>query len=171
MKLYAIMICASIFSVLPFGCRHQEKFSGKIESYTYTSMPGMNPQPNLYIKVYRSDSDGTPLVAFLRKGYIVNVYKAPEDVFTTIDTYVREYKFHRLKNHYQPKMEIMDGGSWNMYINYEEGSVSSGGYVVAPPKRYNEGIDLINTYLSDWVDGRCPEDIVESVPYREFIGL
>lgn len=132
-----------------FGCS-QMATDGALKGYKYVEN-GMRAVPQVHYEVL-FDAEGVPFVRHINWDGEETVTKAPKDLPAQIDSLVRRYKLHQLKDHYQPPFKVLDGVSWRLYIRYEGGSISSGGYHSRPPQRLREGIEAINELLQGCVN-------------------
>ena len=129
-----------------FGCS-QKAPEGAFKGYEYVEN-GMRAVPQAHYEVF-FDDEGAPFVRHINWDGEETVMRAPKDLPAQIDSLVRGHKLHRLKDHYQPPFKVLDGVSWRLYIRYEGGSISSGGYHSRPPERLREGIEAINALLQE----------------------
>ena len=144
-----------------------QKPSGAVVSYQYTYSTTM-AYPVTFYQVER-DSKGEIQIAWLNQyGPDVCFIRGSEEVLKQIGTISAQYKLHRLKNHYYPSVEILDGDSWHTYLRFEKGSISSGGNNASAPAKLMEGIHRINSYLQSVIDASTEEDIIRREDYRDF---
>ena len=76
----------------------------------------------------------------------------------------REYiynKLHKLKDHYLPPFEVLDGYGWGISIVYPEDSIWSGGSNAWPGGKLAEGINVINSRIQSIIDASTEADILE----------
>ena len=105
--------------------------------------------------------DGLPRLLSSMSGDSITIVRVPEDIFVKIDSIARAGKLSRLKSHYSPKFQILDGKSWRMDLVYPgHKSIYSCGYHSWPPKKLQNAIDEINRLLRDLVSAAKPEDII-----------
>ena len=144
------------------------KPSGAAVSYEYTYSTTM-AYPVTFYQVER-DSKGEIQIAWLNHyGPDVYVIRGSEKVLKRIGAIATQYKLHRLKNHYYPSMEILDGDSWHTYLRFENGSISSGGNNASAPAKLMEGLQRINDYIQSVIDASTEDDIILREDYRDFI--
>ena len=132
-----------------FGCS-QKAPDGALKGYEYVEN-GMRAVPQVHYEVL-FDAEDAPYVRHVKWNGEEIVVPAPSQLPAQIDSLVRRYKLHQLKDHYQPPFKVLDGVSWRLYIRYEGGSISSGGYHTRPPERLREGIEAINELLQGCVN-------------------
>ena len=89
--------------------------------------------------------------------------------FARVDAMVAEYGLRRLKESYQPRMEVLDGYDWHVRIRFRENTISSGGFNAGPPGKLASGIAAINQYVESLVDASSEEDVIFRQDYREFL--
>ena len=141
---------------------------GPATSYEY-SYNGTMMYPIEYYSVKRG-ADGAVRIAFLRNNEPeVRVIAGPEDFFARVDALVAEYGLRRLKESYQPRMEVLDGYDWHVRIRFRENTISSGGFNAGPSGKLASGIAAINQYVESLVDASSEEDVIFRQDYREFL--
>lgn len=132
---------------------------GPVTSYQY-SYSGTMRFPTRFYEV-KPDSTGTVCIYWSEQhSPDVSVIRAPEDALEHIGALVKEYKLHRLKSSYRPRMQVLDGYGWHMYVRFSGNSISTGGTNAWPPAKLNAGIHAINAYIGGLIEASAPEDII-----------
>lgn len=157
------LILATMLSL--FGIRlavkatgHNDKPSGPVVEYEYTYSGTMRFPLRWYL--VKRDSTGRATLLYSDGEPEITVYRAPDDVFERIAAITGEYKLHRLRESYRPRMLVLDGYGWSVHIRCEKGSIHSGGGNAWPPARLNAGINTINNYLQSIVDNAAEADVI-----------
>ena len=138
--------------VIPISGCASDKPKGAVVSYEYIHRECM-AFPRVYYLV-SADADGKQTLTYSKDDGVQHTVALQEDVLGKIGAIAKSHKLHRLKDHYTPPFQILDGYSWTLYIRYESGSVSSSGTNARPSKKLKEGIEAINDYLESFL----PED-------------
>ena len=154
----------------PFGTKSSGKNpkpDGASTSYEFT-YSGTMMYPIKYYEVKR-DSTGAVRIAYLEhNGTDVIVIPGPEDIFDHIDRAVAQYKLHKMKNSYWPRMEILDGYGWHARIRFQHNSIYSGGSNAGPPEKIYAGINAINNYIQSLIDASSEADVLFRQDYQEY---
>ena len=148
--LLILSLMATLSFCSPFGVKsagRNDKPEGPVVSYEY-SYDGTMMYPLEFICVERSGS-GTLQLLYSGGGAEITVYSLPEEAPERIGALAAEYKLHRLKESYRPRMRILDGYMWHCRIRYGKGVISSRGSNARPPRALKDGIDAINAYLRE----------------------
>lgn len=114
--------------------------------------------------VVKISGDGTPVIKYSHGGPDAEVYKAPEGVLERIRDMVLESKLYKLKRHYSPKVTVLDGYSWSIFISYTDDYIHSGGSNARPDASLSAGIKNINDYLRDYIKSSGEEAIISIEP-------
>ncbi|MBQ9660504.1 MAG: hypothetical protein IJV37_04475 [Bacteroidales bacterium] len=150
--LLILSLVVPLLSCSPFGVKgsgRNDKPRGAVRSYEYRHS-GTMKYPLEFICVERSGS-GTLQLLYSGGGAEITVYSLSEEALERIGDLAAEYKLHKLKESYRPRMQILDGYMWHCHIRYEKGGISSGGSNARPPRALKEGIDAINAYLREQI--------------------
>lgn len=139
-RILALTIMLSLFSC-------SSKPAGDFSSYEFRKN-GTRAFPEENYRLYRSES-GDFLIDVEVDFDVVKTYPAPVNLPEKIDSIVTKYKLWRLKEHYKPPFQVLDGYSWTMRIRYEEGSIYSGGFNAWPRNKMRDGIQEINALISE----------------------
>ncbi|MBR5043077.1 MAG: hypothetical protein IKX67_07535 [Bacteroidales bacterium] len=150
------------------GCRAQydgnKPQEGNPVRYEY-SYWGMMAQPITFYEVMRDDN-GQMIINYCAQSMETVVYKAPEDILERIGALAREHKIHKLQTSYRPDMEILDGYSWHVFVEYEKGYIGSGGSNAWPSDKLWAGIAAINNYIQGIIDAAPEADILDRHPFK-----
>ncbi len=158
-----ILAFSCLLSLL--GCGSGKKPEGVPVSYEYR----YNATMAYYITWYQVEKDSTGVV---RLSYSkdhnpeITVLKAPSDLLEFIGRTAAEYKLHKLKDHYLPPFEVLDGYGWGISIVYPEDSIWSGGSNAWPGGKLAEGINVINSRIQSIIDASTEADILEKKMHR-----
>ena len=115
-------LSGSVFWVKSSG--RNPRPDGPSTHYEY-QLSGTMRYPITYYEVDR-DSTGTVRIAWSESNEPdIRVIKGPEDFFQRVDGYVAQYKLHKLKNRYLPRMQVLDGEMWYARIRFTENSILS----------------------------------------------
>lgn len=133
-----------------------KKPEGPVTSYTY-SYSGTMAYPIDYYKLEKLE-DGTVQLGYSHYDNDIHLIRVPEEVITKVTDMVEKYQLWKLKRSYRPKMEILDGYGWHVYIECEKGSISSGGTNAGPKSELSAGYHSINNYLDSLYTAAAPED-------------
>ena len=131
---------------------------GPVTSYEYR-YSGTMRFPLHYYELKRDDA-GALCLGWSDGEEEIFVIRVPEDALERIGTLVRQYKLHKLKNSSWPRMEILDGYGWHVYIRFQKDGISSGGTNAWPPEKLDAGIAAINGYLRSLIDASTEADIL-----------
>lgn len=132
---------------------------GPARSYEYQHSGTMR-YPITFYEVER-DSTGTVCIAWSEDhSPDIRVIRGPEDFFSRVDEIVAQYKLHRLKNSYRPRMRVLDGEMWHAYIRFANNSISTGGDNAYPPADLMAGIQAINGYIRSLIDASGEGDVI-----------
>ncbi|MBQ6310220.1 MAG: hypothetical protein IJK74_01545 [Bacteroidales bacterium] len=133
-----------------------EKPEGTVTSYEY-SYSGTMAYP-IHFYTLKVLEDGTVQLGYSHDDNDIHLVRVPEEALKKIAEIAEEYSLHNLKGSYRPKMEVLDGYGWHIYIRYENGSISSGGTNAWPKKELSQGIHCINNYLDSLFNAATPQD-------------
>lgn len=136
-----------------------EKPQGELESYEY-SYSTMARFPHRYYQVKR---DGTGMLCLYFSKDLeedICVIQAPDDALEHIAGIVREYRMHKLRGSYRPRMEVLDGYAWHCSLRFSEGHISSGGSNAGAQGKPGAGLHAINSYITSLIDASTEEDII-----------
>lgn len=154
----------------PFGTKSSGKNpkpDGASTSYEFR-YSGTMMYPITFYEVKR-DSTGAVRIAYLEhNGTDVIVIPAPEDIFDRIDQAVAQYKLHKLKNTYWPRMEVLDGYGWHVRIRFQRNSIYAGGSNAWPAAKIYAGITAINNHIQSLIDASSEADILLRQDFREY---
>lgn len=135
--------------IIPLSFCSSQRPSGPIVSYHYTySTCVMYP---IYEYEVVLNASGKQTLNYSRNDGVMHPVPLEEDVLGKIDAIVKEYKLYRLKEHYMPPFDVLDGWSWNVQIGYQGESIYSGGSNARPPKKLQTGLEEINAYLKSFI--------------------
>lgn len=137
-------------------------------SYEYTYDVCM-AYPAHWYKVF-TDEEGTLCLAYNDGGPEAIILRAPQDLLQTIGKKVREEKLYKLQRDYQPPFDILDGFSWHLNIEYDGGSIWSGGFNARPDDKLNAAIDAINSCLEGIIASSSDKDVIGRKSYRDLRG-
>ena len=161
--LLTLSLMLPLFGCLQMGTRargNNEKPDGAVISYEYQRVITMI-HPTTWYEVKR-DAAGTVRIAWSANCEPdITVIRGPEDFFDQVGEICREYKLHRLKQSYVPRMKVLDGYMWNARIRFEKGSIYTGGSNAQPPEKLREGLNAINSYIQSIIDTSTEADVLE----------
>ena len=167
MKSILAIVLASILLGLLCACgisgTASKRPEGPVLSYTY-SYSGMRAFPIRQYEVER-DSLGQLQLRFSQDGPDITLYRIPEETLDRIGEIVLQNKLYKLKEHYRPTLEILDGYGWHVHIGYESSSISSGGSNAWPSASLSGGIEAINSLLDSLIQSASPDDIIGHESY------
>lgn len=170
MKLLLLALSAMISSLFS-GCGAQAAppfCDNNPVSYEYTYDVCM-ANPARWYRVF-TDEGGNLCLAYNAGGFEATILRAPADILQTIGKTVREKKLYNLQRSYTPPFQVLDGYSWHIDIEYEGGSIWSGGSNAHPEKDLDEAIDAINEYLEGIIASASEDDVIGRKPYRDVRG-
>lgn len=155
--LSALVMLNSLFH----GCAAQTpKFYDEAPTSFGYSYSGTMAFPIQWYEVDR-DKDGTVRLSYSHDTNDITIYKAPDDLLEKIGAIARDSKLYKLKSHYDPPFEVLDGYGWHINIIYPGDSIWSGGTNAWPREDYlNGGISSILSLLHGLVEAAAPEDII-----------
>jgi len=95
------------------------------------------------------------------------VFELDDTLMDTLDSLVTEYRMEKYDGKtFTPKMDVLDGDSWHLFMTFSDGKRASfHGYEATPPGKGAEGLGKIAGTLSDWLD-KEPAEEVGLVSYR-----
>lgn len=133
-----------------------EKPEGAIKSYEY-SYSGTMAFP---IDFYRLTilEDGTVELGYSHDENDIHLFRVTEEAPAKIAEIAEKSSLYKIKSSYRPKLEVLDGYGWHMYIRYEKGSISSGGSNAWPKEEFSNCITTINNYLDSLFKAATPQD-------------
>lgn len=136
----------SVLSNLGSACG-KDKVQGSIVYYSY-SYQGSMCRSGEYCKV-EAREDGSIIALYSDQGQwgVIKAYRAPDDALELIEKKVSEGRLRSLKSDYKTPFHVLDGWAWNLYICFQKGYISSGGYMETPPKDMWDTIKDINAYI------------------------
>ena len=144
-----------------------KKPEGAVVSYSYCYRATM-AYPRLYYQVGR-DSSGTVCIAWQKEHCPdVTIIRSSDEVLKRIEAIAAEYRLHKIKRIYTPSVQVLDGTSWDAYLRYEKGSISSSGSNAKAPKKLMDGIYAINDYIQSQIDASSESDIIAKSEYYEY---
>ena len=159
------LLSCSVFWTKSSGSNPRPDGPAKSYEYTYS---GTMMYPIKFYEVKR-DEDGAVRIAYLKNhGPDVVVIPGPDDFFGRVDALVAEYKLHRLRGSYRPRMQVLDGYGWHVYIRFQRNSISSGGTNAWPPGKLDGGIDAVNGYIDSLIEASTDADVILRQDYREY---
>ena len=165
MLLLTVIVLLSLIAPIASACPTQ-KVKGELVYYEYRRQ-GDHLWIHEYYKLMRLD-DGTPVLKYSHHGPIAKVIRVPEEAFPMVADMVRKYKLRRLKYDYTAPLEILAANTWNLWVMYDGGCISSGGFNGGrPPRRLDAGIEAVNAYLHSLTDNAADEDIIGYENLRE----
>lgn len=133
-----------------------EKPEGAVTSYQYHYSGTMAYPIHYYtLKILE---DGTVQLGYSHDENDIHLVKVSEEAPKKIAEIAEQYSLYKLKGSYRPRMEVLDGYGWHVYIEYEKGSISSGGTNAWPNKELDHGINCINSYLDSLFNAATPKD-------------
>ena len=162
-----VMMLPLLFPLGPKSSGKNDKPDGPSTSYEFSYNSTMM-YPITYYKVSRDETGAVRIGYLLNHDHEVTVIPGPEDIFERIDKAVADYKLHKLKNSYWPRMQILDGYGWHAYIRFQKRGISSGGSNAWPPKKIYAGISSINNYIKSVIDASTEEDVLFRQDYQEY---
>ncbi len=160
--LLALTLMASLLSPFRIGVKGRgsnDKPDGAVIRYEYTySSTAMYP-----LTWYCVERDEAGEVKIAYSGDIereIRIIRGPEDFFERVGALAAGYKLHKLKNTYTPRMHVLDGYMWSVYIRYEKGGISSSGSNAWPPEALDAGINAINAYVKSLIEAAGEEGVI-----------
>lgn len=139
------IIIAMLLSVLGCGSAGCCRPEGALKYYEYRSTT-MREYPHEFYRLERSEEKGLILTR-AANGSEETTFAVPEEVAEKVAFLINEYKLYRLKETYRPPCQVLDGTMWHLYFKFDKGGVSCSADNAWPPKRLQEGIEAINSYL------------------------
>ena len=82
-------------------------------------------------------------------------YVVPDTAMLSVEKLIRENRTYEMGSRYDSDYEIMDASSWSLFVRFEEGAFSSGGYAAWPDDRYK--LSEILTLISKAANGDTQE--------------
>ena len=162
MKTFLIISLLPFLAISPLGVKssgRNPRPDGPATRYEY-QVSGMMRYPITFYEVDR-DSTGTVRIAWSTSNEAdIRVIKGPDDFFQRVDGYVAQYKLHKLKSHYTPRMQVLDGEMWHAYIRFAKNSISTGGSNASAPRELMAGISAINQYIQSLIDASSEADVI-----------
>ena len=160
--LLALTLMASLLSPFRIGVKGRgsnDKPDGAVIRYEYSySSTAMYP---LTWYCVERDETGVVKVSYSRDiEREIRIIRAPDDIFEQIGALAAEYKLHKLKNTYTPRMHVLDGYMWSVHIRYEKGSISSSGSNAWPPEKLDAGVNAINAYVKSLIEAAGEEGVI-----------
>ena len=135
--------------LLSLSCCAAKKPGGPIRSYEY-SYNNCMAYPVVSYEVVQGAS-GAQTLNWSKNDGQIHAIALEEDVLGKIDGIVKKYRLYRLRDHYDPPFDILDGYSWHIGISYSTDGIYSGGSNAWPSRRHTEGISAINAYLESLI--------------------
>jgi len=161
-KLIAFVLMMSLLSCSLYGTKSQgsnPRPDGPVRIYEYSyNNTAMYPE-----KYYAAERDSTGAVCISWSSDNqpeIRVIHGPDDFFDRIGAMVEQYKLHRLKGVYTPRMLVLDGNSWSFYIRFTGNSISAHGSNAWPPEKLVAGMTAINDYIRSLIAAAGEDDIV-----------
>ena len=133
-----------------------EKPEGAVTSYEY-SYSGTMAYP-IHFYTLKVLEDGTVQLGYSHDDNDIHLVRVPEEALKKIAEIAEEYSLHKIKGSYRPRMEVLDGYGWHLDIEYEKGSIYSGGTNAWPKEELSQGIHCINSYLDSLFNATTPQD-------------
>ena len=139
---YLVIISIAVAAlVVLLGCKSIDKMTnnkpaptGQLVSFYYVEH-GMMAQPNFEYTLKR-DAKGKVKLCVYRpwgdEGW-GDTIKVPVDVIAYVEKLIKENNLQNYKDHYSPKMQVMDGYTWYYEAEFDdETALSSGGSNARP---------------------------------------
>ena len=133
-----------------------EKPEGKLVTYEY-AYSGTMAYPIDYFKIDRN-KNGILRLGWSKDDDDIHLIRIPEESLQKIDSLVQQYQLWKLKRHYRPSLEVMDGYGWHIYLEYENGSIRSSGTNAGAGGELSAGIHAIEDYVRSLVEASTPAD-------------
>ena len=131
----------------------------RLVSIEYGGTHGYHAYSNIDYRAQRTE-DGKTRVTVMVGNDRDRVFEADGSVMDSLEAIVREYRMDRFKEHYQPKMEILDGDSWHLYLDFADGRhTGSGGYMAGPGKDGGKALGMVEGILSRWLYAEPAEEV------------
>lgn len=143
--------------------------AGAIASYKESTMPtgrlltfesGMNngfAMRRNQLKLWRDEQGKGWLTLSQRfETTEVKAIEVDDSVFQHVRDIVEQKRLYTVGKQYMPDYEIMDASNWSLYIKFEGGSISSGGYASGPDNSL--GLNEIESYLVALYRQQVPEE-------------
>ena len=159
-----ILLLMSLLSFL--GCGHKVPAPGQklgsevhLQSLRISGTHGYHAHSNIGYRAERLENGTTRVIVEVGDDRD-RVFETDGALMDTLESFVREYRMDRYEGYYRPKMEIMDGDSWSLELNFTDGSnTSCGGYMAYPPRRGSEAIGKTEGTLSRWLYQEPAEEV------------
>lgn len=136
-------------AVCIFGCAMSPQQPQEVVSYEYEYRSCMMHPLVTYL--VEKDETGAQRLTWSKLDGVKHVVALEEDVLGRIGQIARDHRLSRLKANYYPRMDIRDGYSWTICIQYPGGSIYSDGMNAYPRQKQRDGIKAINDYLEGFL--------------------
>ena len=99
-----------------------------------------------YYALVERQQDGVVMVKAMRKNYGELVEKRVDGkVLDDLRDIIKEHKMYAYKEHYRPRMQVLDGYMWSFHAAFADGKcISSGGSNAGPS---DDGLETIREYV------------------------
>ena len=153
MRYLAIISIAAAVLMLLLGCKSIDKMTnskpvptGQLVNFHYVEH-GMMAQPNFEYTLKRNAKNKVTLCVYrpwLDEGW-GDTIKVPVDVIAHVEKLIKDNNLQNYKDHYSPKMQVMDGYQWSYEAEFDdETTLSSGGSNARPG---DKTLNVIAEYL------------------------
>ena len=148
-----------LMSLLSFlGCGQKEPAS-PLKYIHISGTHGYYAHSNIGYSAERMENGRTRIVVEVGNDRD-RVFETDGSLMDTLEAYVREYRMYQYSGHYQPEMDILDGDSWSLDMQFADGeSASCSGYMAYPPRKGSEAIGKVEGCLSRWLYQEPAEEI------------
>ncbi len=159
-----ILLLMSLLSFL--GCGHKTPDPGPemdsnvhLKKIHFSATHGYHAYSNIGYSAELTDDGKTRVIVEVGDDRD-RVFMEDGSLMDSLEAIVREYRMNRYEGYYRPDMEILDGDSWSMEIDFTDGSSSScGGYMAYPPYKGREAIGKVEGFLSRWLYQEPAEEV------------
>ena len=79
-----------------------------------------------------------------------------DSVFQRVRNMIEQGQLYDIGSNYMPDYDITDASNWSLYIVFEQGTISSGGYAEGPD--HHDTLNAINEYLTNIFKGEEQEE-------------
>ena len=144
------------------------KPEGKLVSYQY-SYSGTMAYPIDYFRIDRN-KDGVLRLGWSKDDTDIHLVRIPEESLQIIDSIAKQHKLWNLKNSYRPKMQVYDGYGWSFCLEYEKGSIYSGGTNAYAGGELSQGMAAIESYVRTLAEASTPADSMGIMHHHSYNG-
>ncbi len=171
------MLYAFSFLITLFGCAIKSQDGnqppkGEIVRYLY-KYKDASSVPIIYYEVARNEN-GITTLSVSKSENEITIYKIDDNTLTKIDSLVKEYKVYKIKRSYRTPLDVKDGWSWDIKVEYcyspalkkssepQKNCISSHGYNYPLKRlpRWKQGIYAANDLIESILEGLTDKDII-----------